>query len=131
MRIDSIKNLSSQKSLWELMRFVIVGGAATAVDLSITIVMELFTNFSENVITTTAFLCAFWVSYFGHRYITFKKAGNMGAFFALAISTLLLRNVIVYLLVKYVVSGLPALIVAMAVVTIITYIIAKFKIFKG
>ena len=111
------------------MRFVIVGGAATAVDLSITIVMELFTDFSENVITTTAFLCAFWVSY--HRYITFKKAGNMGAFFALAISTLLLRNVIVYLLVKYVVSGLPALIAAMAVVTIITYVIAKFKIFKG
>lgn len=131
MSSDSIKNLSSQKGMWELIRFVIVGGAATVVDLAITIVLELFTDLSENVITTVAFLCAFWVSYFGHRYITFKKAGNMGAFFALAVSTLLLRNLIVFLLVHYVVSGLPALIVAMATVTIITYFIAKFKIFKG
>ena len=129
--ISNLKGEGSQKNLWELLRFVVVGGAATVTDLAITISLELLTELNENAITSIAFICAFWVSYFGHRYITFKEKGNPWSFLMLAVFTLLLRNLIVYLLVSYVIAGLPALIIAMAVVTVITYIIAKFKIFKG
>lgn len=127
----SIKNLNADNGVGEVLRFAIVGGAATLSDLAITIALELMTALNENAVTSIAFICAFWVSFFGHRYFTFKKEGSVFAFFALAISTLVLRNIIVWLLVKYVVEGLPALIIAMAVVTVITYFIAKFKVFKG
>ncbi len=127
----SIKNLNADNGVSEVLRFAIVGGAATLSDLAITIALELMTALNENAVTSIAFICAFWVSFFGHRYFTFKKEGSVFAFFALAISTLVLRNIIVWLLVKYVVEGLPALIIAMAVVTVITYFIAKFKVFKG
>ena len=118
------------KNYFELIRFVIVGGLATVVDLVMTTVLVFTTSFHDNLITSIAFITAFWVSFFGHRYFTLKAKGSPVAFFALALSTLAIRNLIVYLLVLANISGFTALIIAMAVVTVITYVVAKFKIFK-
>ncbi len=120
----------NSKNYFELIRFVIVGGLATVVDLVMTTVLVFTTSFHENLITSIAFITAFWVSFFGHRYFTFKAKGSPVAFFALALSTLAIRNLIVYLLVLANIRGFTALIIAMAVVTVITYVVAKFKIFK-
>ena len=118
------------KNYFELIRFVIVGGLATVVDLVMTTVLVFTTSFHENLITSIAFITAFWVSFFGNIYFTFKAKGSPVAFFALALSTLAIRNLIVYLLVIANIRGFTALIIAMAVVTVITYVVAKFKIFK-
>ncbi|MBP5243967.1 MAG: GtrA family protein [Succinivibrio sp.] len=124
-------NMDSKKSFYELVRFVIVGGAATLVDLAVTTALVFATSLHENIITSVAFITAFWVSYFGHKNFTFKKDGSAVAFFILAVSTLVIRNIIVWGLVLCNIRGLPALITAMVAVTAITYFVAKFKIFKG
>ncbi len=131
MSLNLSQDLKKQKSLFEILRFLVVGGAATVTDLAVTILLSYFTDFNENIITSSAFIIAFWVSYFGHRYFTFKKKGSVLAFFSLAVTTLILRNIIVFLLVRFVIDGLAALIIAMALVTVITFVIAKFKVFKG
>lgn len=107
-----------------------VGGLATLVDLAITTILFVVSSFNENIITTLAFISAFWVSYFGHRYFTFKSSGSVKAFFALAISTLILRNLIVYALVYVGIGGYISLILGMLIVTGITYFISKYKIFN-
>jgi putative flippase GtrA len=89
-----------------------------------------FSSFHENIITSIAFITAFWVSFFGHRYFTFKKKGSPVSFFILSISTFLLRNVFVLALVSIDIRGYYALISSMVLVTAITYFVAKFKVFK-
>lgn len=126
-----VENMDSKKSFYELVRFVIVGGAATLVDLAVTTALVFATSLHENIITSVAFITAFWVSYFGHKNFTFKKDGSAVSFFILAVSTLVIRNIIVWGLVLCNIRGLPALITAMVAVTAITYFVAKFKIFKG
>ena len=47
------------KNYFELIRFVIVGGLATVVDLVMTTVLVFTTSFHENLITSIAFITAF------------------------------------------------------------------------
>ena len=119
--------------IFEVMRFVIVGGLATLVDLAVTVTLVYGFDLgqSENLVTTVAFATAFLVSYFGHRFFTFQKNGKASAFLVLALSTLALRNIIVWFLTAYVMRGIVPLIIAMALVTVITYLVSKFGIFKG
>ncbi|SPT68425.1 GtrA-like protein [Anaerobiospirillum thomasii] len=125
-------NLKDNKSshIFEIVRFILVGSAATLTDLIISAALIYMTPLSENAITTIAFAIAFFVSYFGHKNYTFKKDGKMLSFLALALGMLLLRNIIVYYLVLYVIAGLPALVIAMIFVTGITYLVSKFFVFK-
>ena len=76
-----VENMDSKKSFYELVRFVIVGGAATLVDLAVTTALVFATSLHENIITSVAFITAFWVSYFGHKNFTFKKDGSAVSFF--------------------------------------------------
>ena len=115
---------NGEKNFFELIRFVIVGGMST--------VLVFTTALNANFITTIAFLTAFLVSFFGHRYFTFKRKGSILSFFALAVSTLILRNIFVWFMLHILnLSNYPALIIAMVLVTGITYFVAKFKVFKG
>ena len=124
------KKANGKKNFFELIRFVIVGGMSTVVDLVVTTVLVFTTALNANFITTIAFLTAFLVSFFGHRYFTFKRKGSMLSFFALAVSTLILRNIFVWFMLHILnLSNYPALIIAMVLVTGITYFVAKFKVF--
>lgn len=126
------EDLLKKGGVFEIARFVIVGGMATAVDLFVTVLLVYVMDMgqSENIVTTVAFCTALLVSYFGHRFFTFHKKGSIVKFLGLALSTLALRNCIVLLLTAYVVRGIVALIAAMAIVTVITYVVSKFGIFK-
>ncbi|MGN0901794.1 MAG: GtrA family protein, partial [Succinivibrio sp.] len=128
-----VHDLMSKGSIFEIMRFGMVGGLATLTDLVLCYVLISFTALEgmENVVNTIAFLAAFWVSFFGHRYFTFKKKGNPIKFFVLAVTTLILRNIIVAFMVFVLdVRGMTALFTAIVAVTVITYVIAKFRIFN-
>lgn len=129
---SSALSTNGKKNFFELVRFVIVGGMATVVDLAVTTALVFTTELNANFITTIAFLTAFLVSFFGHRYFTFKKKGSMLSFFALAVCTLILRNIFVWFLLHILnVGNYPSLIASMVLVTAITYFVAKFKVFKG
>ncbi|MDY6323240.1 MAG: GtrA family protein [Succinivibrio sp.] len=119
--------------IWEIVRFGIVGGLATAVDLCVTLALVLGFDLGrhENIVTSAAFSTAFVVSYFGHRFFTFQKDGSAAAFLLVALGTLGLRNLMVWGMVQAGMRGLPPLIIAMAAVTVITYVVSKFEVFKG
>lgn len=126
-----LDKVSKGGRFYELVRFVMVGGAATVTDLVVSIVLFFaYPTMSENVITTCAFCIAFFVSYFGHRYFTFKQEGNIFKFLALSCSMLVLRNIIVFALVRIWMPGLTPIVIAMALVTVITYLVSKFMVFK-
>lgn len=128
---DLISQAKTAGGIFEILRFVLVGGLATLVDLCVTVALLYLTTFHENVITTLAFMVAFFVSFFGHSKVTFQRSGNIFKFFALALSMLVLRNVLVFLLVTYVMRGLVPIVFSMVVVTGITFIISKKFVFKG
>ena len=122
--------LRTGSGIFELMRFVFIGGLATLVDLTVTLVLFFFfPRIHENLVTTCAFGIAFFVSYFGHRYVTFKQHGSVVRFFLLSASMLLLRNILVFLMVTFWMRGLMPIIVAMVLVTAITYLVSKYQIF--
>lgn len=129
-----LSSMMKNGGVFELLRFAIVGSLATVVDLIVTFALVYGFDMGqhENIVTSFAFAIAFFVSYFGHRFFTFHKNGSAIKFLALALSTLILRNVIVWLLTEFdIMRGIAPLILAMALVTIITYVVSKFGIFKG
>ncbi|MBO8415847.1 MAG: GtrA family protein [Proteobacteria bacterium] len=128
---DLFSKVKEGHGIFELLRFVFIGSLATLTDLCVTLLLFfLVPGIHENVVTTAAFCTAFFVSYYGHRYVTFRQSGSMLRFFLLSGSMLLLRNILVFIFVTYWMRGLIPIITAMALVTVITYLISKYKVFK-
>ena len=112
-------------------RFVIVGVAATLTDLGVsTLLLKIF-GWHETVCAAIGFAVAFWVSYFGHRFFTFRTFGNPFKFFLLAVSMLGLREVMIYGLTAFDIRGFVALFIPLCAVTLITFAISKYGIFKA
>lgn len=128
---DLFSKVKEGHGIFELLRFVFIGSLATLTDLCVTLLLFfLVPGIHENVVTTATFCTAFFVSYYGHRYVTFRQSGSMLRFFLLSGSMLLLRNILVFIFVTYWMRGLIPIITAMALVTVITYLISKYKVFK-
>lgn len=131
MLSDFLSKVKQGSGIYELLRFVLVGGLATLTDLTVTLLIFLFWPWlHENLVTTAAFCAAFFVSFFGHRYVTFRHRGSMFRFFLLQAGMLLLRNLLVLFMVTFWMRGLIPIITSMAVVTLITYFISKYKVFN-
>ncbi|MBR5674986.1 MAG: GtrA family protein [Neisseriaceae bacterium] len=112
-------------------RFVIVGVAATLTDLGVsTLLLKIF-GWHETVCAAIGFAVAFWVSYFGHRFFTFRTFGNPFKFFLLAVSMLVLREVMIFGLTMINIRGFVALFIPLCAVTLITFVISKYRVFKG
>ncbi len=128
-----LQSIADKGGIFELLRFVVVGGLATLTDLAVTALLYYGAGLeSENLISTLAFLTAFFVSYFGHRSFTFKSQGSALKYFALAAAMQALRNLIILFLVQVLaLRGLPPMIIAMVLVTGITYVCSKYLVFKA
>lgn len=112
-------------------RFIIVGIAATLTDLGVsTLLLKIF-GWHETVCAAIGFAVAFWVSFFGHRFFTFRTFGNPFKFFLLAVSMLLLREIMIYSLTAIGIRGFMALFIPLCAVTLITFVVSNYKIFKG
>lgn len=131
-KVDLLSMVKGEGRIKEFVRFVMVGGAATVTDLAVSIVLLYVFYLHENIVTTLAFLCAFLVSYFGHRNFTFKKSGSVLKFLLVSVSMLITRNVLVFLFMTLLDwHALKPLIVSMALVMIITFLLSKYLVFKG
>ncbi|MBR7003083.1 MAG: GtrA family protein [Neisseriaceae bacterium] len=115
---------------FQVARFVIVGVAATLTDLWVAWLIWRFFGLHETACAVIGFAVAFWVSFFGHRFFTFQKTGNPLKFLALAVSMLALREVMIYGLTLVGVRGFMALFIPLCTVTLITFFISKYQIFK-
>lgn len=112
-------------------RFIIVGIAATLTDLGVSSLLLKIFGWHETLCAAIGFAVAFWVSYFGHRFFTFRTFGNPFKFFLLAISMLALREVMILGLTMVNIRGFWALFIPLCAVTLVTFVISKYKIFSG
>lgn len=129
--MQRLENLFNNDALRPF-RFFIVGGAATATHLLIVALVFAFfaspSPYSANVI---AFLGAFLVSFYGHRYITFRTQGSMRRFLLVAIGGFLANNTILTLCLALSLGDLASVAIATVCVPILTYLASSLWAFKS
>lgn len=115
-------------------RFCIVGGLATVVDLGICFCLIHFVESlsrHEAIVATIGFIVAFSVSYVGHRYFTFRKGGSVIKFFGVSVFSYLIRILIINVLTAFDIRGFLPIFIAAVSVVFRTYFLSKFMVFKG
>jgi putative flippase GtrA len=123
-------------ALGELMRFGFVGVTAASVQyLGVTFFVEVG-QVRPLLANLFAFLFAVWVSYFGHKYFSFK-AGHIGfhqsirRFFIIVITTFCLNEVLYYVLLHRVkLHYQRALLITIFVVAVINFLCNKLWTFR-
>ncbi|API87529.1 GtrA family protein [Francisella uliginis] len=121
----------------QLSFFLLVGILASITNFVIVWILVELEIFRPLVANFFAFLIAFNVSYFGHRFLTFstttqshKKAASQ--FFINVMIGLCLNEFIYYILLHLLkIQYLLALFITMGLVAIYTFIVSKFLIFKA
>lgn len=120
----------SRAEFWRLFRFSIVGGGATLVDLATAkFCLFMWPAMSEHLVTSIGFFVAFWVSFFGHRYVTFQSHGKITNFLAVALFSLAVRNVLLSGLLWVGLSGMLPIVIATLAVTVLTYVLSRIWVF--
>ena len=117
--------------------FLLIGGLASLANFILVFTIVHLGLAKPLVANFFAFMIAFSVSYFGHRFLTFstttqshRKAGTQ--FFINALIGLALNEIIYYILLHIVhIQYLIALFITMAIVSVYTFIVIKFFIFKA
>ena len=117
--------------------FLIIGGITSLVNFILVFIIVHLGLAKPLVANFFAFLIAFNVSYFGHRFLTFPtttqshvKAGTQ--FFINALIGLVLNEIIYSILLHILhIQYLIALFITMGLVAIYTFVVSKFFIFKA
>lgn len=108
-----------------------VGVAATGTHLiAASIFVALFRDFEAVAINTVAFCVAFVVSYAGHRYVTFGKAGSPAKFLATSLAGLAVNNAVVYAVSAYVDVRLVAIVIGTLIAPGIVFLLSKYWVFR-
>lgn len=121
----------------QLSYFIIIGILASITNFVIAWLLVELDIFKPMVANFFAFLIAFNVSYFGHRFLTFstttqshKKAATQ--FFINVMIGLALNEGIYYVLLYLLhIQYLLALFITMGLVAVYTFVVSKFLIFKA
>lgn len=121
----------------QLSYFIIIGVLASITNFVIVWLLVELDIFKPMVANFFAFLIAFNVSYFGHRFLTFstttqshKKAATQ--FFINVMIGLALNEGIYYVLLHLLhIQYLIALFITMGLVAVYTFVVSKFLIFKA
>jgi putative flippase GtrA len=118
------------KSMRSIVAFVFVGGLTTGVHVAVGLICNQWFGLSPFNANLVAFAFGFFVSYFGHRSVTFRSRGrvsrSMPRFFAIAATNLFLNQAIVYSVVN--ILHRPywlALAVMVLVVPAFTYVLSR------
>lgn len=117
--------------LFQTLRFAAVGGAATLTNLLIAWMVWRVFNLHETVAVGIGFVVAFFVSYFGHRFFTFQKFGGIFRFFLLSVTMLGVYEIMVFGLTAVGVRGFWAMFIPLAAVTLMTFVMSKYAVFRG
>lgn len=118
----------------QFIRFLIAGGLATVTYYVLAMLLAYLTTCSVMLVNTIAYGAGFIVSYTGQKYWTFQSRSShrktLPLFFAVAAGGFLLNSLIVWEAINF---GLPyavAALLAIAVVTVMSYIFQRYVVFK-
>lgn len=122
----------------QLLHFGGVGGAAAATHYAVVLVLVPF-GLHPLLANVIAFLTAFQVSYFGHRYLTFAETASrlphrqtLPRFFAVAVSSFLLNELLFFLSLKF--TPIPyqiSLGIVLVLVAALTFVLSRHFAFAG
>ena len=121
----------TRELFFQTLRFAAVGVAATLTDLLVSWLLWKFLSLHETAAAAIGFAVAFWVSWFGHRYFTFRREGSPVRFFLVAVSMLGVRELMIWGLTALGVRGFWAMFIPLAAVTMLTFLASKYAVFKG
>lgn len=116
---------------WQLVRFGLVGGAATATHLAAAwALLRQWPEMSPFLANLIAFLLAFQVSFWGHSRFTFGTEGSRLRFFLVSGAGFALNNVLLgLLLLPGVFTPFVAICLAAALVPLFVFIASKLWVF--
>ncbi|MDU4056600.1 MULTISPECIES: GtrA family protein [Pseudomonas] len=121
---------SLAKSAARPLRFALVGAAATGVHMAVAALLLGGWNWPAYIANLGAFLVAFGVSYLGHRYLTFARAGSPWRFLLVALAGFGLNNLLLTGLLACGVPVLYALLAATALVPVFSYLLSSLWVFR-
>lgn len=105
------------------LRFLIVGGLATLTHLASALALNrAMPGVSIYAVNAAAFAIAFFVSFYGHTYVTFRRGGSMTKFFVVAIAGFALNNILLHGAARLGASHAWSLALAIGLVPIFTYV---------
>lgn len=111
------------RKLSQPVRFLMIGGLATLTHLACALVLtRTMPGTSIYVVNAAAFAVAFFVSFYGHTYVTFRRGGSMTKFFVVAIAGFALNNLLLHGARRLGASHEWALVLAIGLVPVFTYI---------
>jgi putative flippase GtrA len=113
------------------LRFALVGLAATFTHVGLAwLILRAEPQANPYLVNCLAYAVGFFVSYFGHRYLTFNTSGSMARFLLVAIGGFAINNLLVTALLAASASSFVAILVATAVVPVLTYVASALWVFK-
>ena len=126
------RHLSSQlrSEIATLIRFTTVGLLATIVHIGVAAIILFYINEALFLANFIAFIVALNVSFFGHRFFSFKRNGIFGRFFIIALSGFAYNNIILSGLVYFkITGGVVAITFSTLCVPLIIYLLSRFWVF--
>jgi putative flippase GtrA len=119
------------KDVGRPLRFAIVGGCATLTHIGFAwLFLFQYPLANPYLVNSIGYGLGFFVSYFGHRYLTFRTTGSMARFLLVVLAGFGLNNLIVTLLLALSASSFFAILVATAAVPVLTYIASSRWVFR-
>lgn len=112
---------------WQFLRFFIVGGMATLTHLltALCLTSVLWQDLSVYIVNFLSFMTAFFVSYIGHRYITFCQSGSIIKFFVIALGGFIMNNIVLFFVTHMGLKDFIAIATSTIFVPIVTYTFSK------
>ena len=114
-------------------RFALVGFAATAIHLSVAMLLEHVSPLPVIVIHVLAYLTAFSVSFIGHYIYTFKSSRQwtlaLMRFLAVSLAVLCLSSLVAKVCTAAGLAGVISLLVAALSVPALTYVLSRTLVF--
>jgi putative flippase GtrA len=123
---------TSLKLQHRLFFYLGIGGTAAVVNISIVLLLVSLMQLQPLVANVFAFLIAFNISYFGHKYFTFSRLHNekklsLPHFFLVAISGAAINESLYYLFLKYTtLNYLISLVIVLGLVATYSFILSRF-----
>lgn len=122
--------LESLVELWTLARFGVIGLVATAVHLIAASACVVVGEVQELPANILAFCIAFPVSYFGHRYFTFRTAGSVMRFLMVSGASFVANNTILVALLELLqLEGVYAITAALVLTPIMVFLLSRYWVF--
>ena len=124
--------IASLKLRQRLIYFLGIGGTAALTHILIVLILVTYLQLPPLTANIIAFLCAFNISFLGHKYLTFsnlhdRKQLSLPHFFLVAISAGVINELLYYVCLRYTyLNYVSALILVLGCVSLYSFVISKY-----